>query len=168
MSEPGYSLRSAGFADAESVFSLIQRHGDALVPRSMGDIVQNVDRFVVAESGGAVVGCASYAIHPEIGMPEGATVEVTSVAVEKPMRRNGIGGALVAEIVRRVSALRPKEVLALTFAPEFFASLGFVEIPKTEVMHKLYTGCINCTKHANPFTCPEKAMALKLPGGSRR
>ena len=32
---------------------------------------------------------------------------------------------------------------------------------KTEVMHKLYTGCINCTKHANPYTCPEKAMALR-------
>jgi len=25
-------------------------------------------------------------------------------------------------------------------------------------MHKLYTGCMNCTKHANPFTCPEIAM----------
>jgi hypothetical protein len=28
-------------------------------------------------------------------------------------------------------------------------------------MHKLYTGCINCTKHANPFTCPEIAMIRK-------
>ena len=36
--------------------------------------------------------------------------------------------------------------------------LGFSETPKTEVMHKLYTGCINCTKHADPFTCPEIAM----------
>jgi len=25
-------------------------------------------------------------------------------------------------------------------------------------MHKLYTGCINCTKHTDPFTCPEIAM----------
>ena len=23
---------------------------------------------------------------------------------------------------------------------------------------KLYTGCINCTKHTDPFTCPEIAM----------
>ena len=168
MSRQECNLRSAGFADAERIFSLIQRHSDALVPRSMGDIVQNADRFVVAESGGEIVGCASYAIHPEIGVPENATVEVTSVAVDKSLRRTGIGGALVKEIVRRVSSLRPKEVLALTFAPEFFASLGFEEIPKTEVMHKLYTGCINCTKHANPFTCPEKAMALKVRGEPAR
>ena len=162
MSRPEFNLRSAGFSDAERIFALIQRHSVALVPRSMGDIVQNADRFVVAESGGEIVGCASYVIHPEIGVPENATVEVTSVAVEKSMRRAGIGGALVMEIVRRVSALRPKEVLALTFAPEFFASLGFVEIPKTEVMHKLYTGCINCTKHADPYTCPEIAMKRPL------
>ena len=29
-------------------------------------------------------------------------------------------------------------------------------------MHKLYTGCINCTKHADPFTCPEKAMIRRV------
>ena len=156
-----FVLRNAGFGDADGIFSLIQRHGDALVPRSMGDIVQNADRFVVAEAGGGLVGCAAYAIHPEIGVPEGATVEVASVAVDGGWRRKGIGRALVTEIVRRVAPLKPKEVLALTFAPEFFSALGFVEIPKTEVMHKLYTGCINCTKHANPYTCPEKAMALR-------
>jgi len=35
-------------------------------------------------------------------------------------------------------------------------------VPKDKVMYKLYTGCINCTKYANPFTCPEKAMVLEL------
>ena len=46
----------------------------------------------------------------------------------------------------------------LTFAPGFFRKLGFETIEKTQIMHKLYTGCINCTKHADPFTCPEIAM----------
>ena len=31
-----------------------------------------------------------------------------------------------------------------------------------KIMHKLYTGCINCTKHADPFTCPEKAMIRRV------
>ena len=61
-------------------------------------------------------------------------------------------------IASKVAPFHPKEVLVLTFAPEFFTALGFHEIPKTKVMHKLYTGCINCTKHADPFTCPEIAM----------
>ena len=48
------------------------------------------------------------------------------------------------------------------FAPEFFAKMGFREVPKTKIMHKLYTGCINCTKHADPYTCPEIAMCKPL------
>ena len=31
-----------------------------------------------------------------------------------------------------------------------------------KVMHKLYTGCVNCTKHTDPFTCPEIAMKRDL------
>lgn len=157
-----YSLRSAKLSDAELIFDVIHRHSDDLVPRPMGDIVANIDRFTVAEVAGKMVGCAAYMVLPEIGAPRHATVEVQSVAVLAGYRRLGIGRALVLHILDEVAAFEPAEVLVLTFAPEFFASLGFREIPKTQVMHKLYSGCMNCTKHANPFTCPEKAMAVKV------
>ena len=65
---------------------------------------------------------------------------------------------MIEAVIASVTRFRPREVLVLTFAPEFFRRLGFAETPKTAVMHKLYTGCINCTKHADPFTCPEIAM----------
>jgi N-acetylglutamate synthase-like GNAT family acetyltransferase len=61
-----------------------------------------------------------------------------------------------------IAVFGPRDVLVLTFAPSFFSALGFSEIPKTKVMHKLYTGCINCTKHADPFTCPEIAMSKAI------
>jgi len=128
----------------------------------MGNIVENIDRFVVAEADGEMAGCAAYQIHPEIGDPLAATVEIQSVAVRAPYRRRGIGRAIVESVIARVSSFSPREVLVLTFAPEFFKSLGFHEIPKTKVMHKLYTGCMNCTKHTNPFTCPEIAMTRSL------
>ena len=153
-----FQIRSAQLGDAERIFALIHLNRDQLVPRSMGNIVENVDRFTVAESAGEMVGCAAYQVHPEIGDPKAATVEIQSVAVKGPFRRRGIGKALVEAVVERAAAFRPREVLVLTFAPEFFTALGFREISKTKVMHKLYTGCINCTKHANPCTCPEIAM----------
>ena len=112
-----------------------------------------------------MVGCASYQIHPEIGNAEAATVEIVSVAVKSMFRKRGIGRLLVEAIVENARRFNPREVLVLTFAPEFFAKLGFAETPKTEVMHKLYTGCINCTKHADPFTCPEIAMKRGLREG---
>ena len=153
-------VRPATLRDAEGVYALIARNSDQLVPRSLGGVVESVDRFFVADCGGRAVGCASYQVHPEIGDAEAASVEVVSVAVDAAVRRRGVGRRLVEAVLARAASIRPREVVVLTFAPEFFRSLGFVEIAKTEVMHKLYTGCINCTKHANPYTCPEIAMRL--------
>ena len=135
---PTFTLRSARLADAERIFALIRSHVDQLVPKPMGDIVASIDRFVVAEVGGEIVGCATYSILPEIGAVERATVELQSVAVSAPYRRLGIGRELVGALLKRIAAFRPADALVLTFAPEFFSKLGFVEIPKSKVMHKLY------------------------------
>lgn len=151
-------IRKATLKDAEKIYALIRLNSDQLVPRSMGNIVEAIDRFFIAEAEGEMVGCASYQIHPEIGQPEAAAVEIVSVAVKSMFRRRGIGRDLVSSVIDAVRAFSPREVVVLTFAPEFFGALGFVEISKTKIMHKLYTGCINCTKHADPFTCPEIAM----------
>jgi amino-acid N-acetyltransferase len=154
--------RRARLSDAEGIFALIGGNRDQLVPRSLGNIVENIDRFHVIEDGGSLVGCAAYQIHPEIGDALAATVEIQSVAVAAGFRGRGLGRMLVEAAIASVKAFSPREVLVLTFAPEFLRKLGFEEIPKTKVMHKLYTGCINCTKHANPFTCPEIAMTRPL------
>lgn len=157
-----YLIRPAVLKDAEQIFTLIRKHNKDLISRPMGDIVQNIDRFVVCEASGCLVGCAAWQILPEIGEPEHASVEVQSVAVDEAHRRHRIGSQLVENILCSVRRFQPAQVIVLTFAPAFFSSLGFKAIPKTQVMHKLYMGCINCTKHANPFTCPEIAMALVL------
>ena len=152
------TVRQATLRDAEGIYALVGQNTDRLVPRSLGSVVENIDRFRVAECGGEMAGCAAYQIHPEIGNAEAATVEIVSLAVMTPFRRRGIGRRLVEAVVADASRFSPREFIALTFTPEFFASLGFSETPKSEIMHKLYTGCINCTKHADPFTCPEIAM----------
>jgi len=157
-----FTVRRATLADAERIYAMIHLNRDQLVPRSMGNVVETIDRFFVAEAEGEMVGSATYQIHPEFGDASAATVEVQSLSVKSVFRRRGIGKALVNAVMERVSGFGPKDIVALTYAPEFFRALGFVEIPKTKVMHKLYTGCINCTKHTDPFTCPEIAMKLEL------
>ena len=160
MSSP-YQIRPAGFHDVEAIFALIKSFPDELVPRSLPDLVQNVDRFVVAESGGAVIGTAAWGILPEIGKARQPTVEIKSVAVRRDFQGQGVGRALVQKVIERVRLLKPAQILVLTFRPEFFAKLGFVKVPKETLMHKLYIGCLNCTKYDSPFTCPEVAMVLQ-------
>ena len=164
MQQTGFSIRPAKLRDAEQIFALIHRNTDLLVPRSIGNIVENIDRFVVAVKGADVIGSATFQIHPEIGQIEKAMAEIQSVAVRVPYRGIGVGKALVTAVLGRVAQFGPREAVVLTFAPEFFSKLGFSEIPKTKVMHKLYTGCMNCTKHTDPFTCPEIAMVKPLEG----
>jgi amino-acid N-acetyltransferase len=157
-------IRSAVLKDAEQIFDLIRQHKEDLISRPMGDIIQNIDRFFVAEMDSKVVACAAFQVLPEIGVPERASVEIQSVAVREGYRRHHIGTQIVQHILERIKVFQPAQAIVLTFAPDFFGSLGFRRIEKTQVMHKLYMGCINCTKHANPFTCPEIAMALDLRG----
>ena len=87
------------------------------------------------------------------------------MAVVASYRKFGIGRALIEALLGRVATFAPEEALVLTFVPGFFERLGFREIPKSKVMHKLYSGCMHCTKHADPFTCPEIAMSRKLRKG---
>lgn len=157
-----YQIRNAGFADTTAIFNLIRAHPQELVPRSMNDIIQNTDRFFVAEADGVVVGTVSWGILPEIGRAAHPTVEIKSLAVDAAYRGYGIGRALVAAAIERIKVLHSEQIIVLTFVPEFFRKFGFQEIPKERIMHKLYTGCLNCAKYDNPLTCPEVAMALVL------
>ncbi len=160
-------VRNAGFTDAEAIFALIKEHPKELLARSMSDIVQNIDRFLVCEQGGRIVGTVSWAVLPEIGRAEQPTVEIKSLAVTAAAQRHGIGRRLVEAAVRRVRMLKPAQIIVLTFTPAFFQRLGFREVPKSTLMHKLYMGCLNCAKYDSPFTCPEVAMALSSPSVRR-
>ncbi len=158
----GVRVRSASFADAADIFTLVRSHPEQLVPRSKSDILLNIDRFLVAECGGRVVGVVSWGVLPELGSAKHPSVEVKSLAVEAPLRGRRVGRQLVEAVLARIAELRPEQAIALTFEPEFFRRFGFREVPKERLMHKLYTGCVNCTRYDNPFTCPEIAMAKEM------
>jgi len=161
-------IRPAEFQDVEGIFRLIKSYPSELLSRSISDIVQNIDRFLVAEKSGKIVGTVSWQILPEIGTHRQPSVEVQSLAVSKHVRKSGIGRALVLGAIERIKPLQPMQIIALTFAPHFFHKLGFREIPKNKLMHKIYMGCINCSKYDSPFTCPEIAMGLTMGAGRQK
>jgi amino-acid N-acetyltransferase len=162
MKKVDYVVRTAGFEDVKAIFTLIKRYPQELLSRPISDIVQNVDRFLVCECEGSVVGTVSWAILPEVGAPHKPSVEIKSLAVDDGHHRAGIGSKLVKAAIRRIRVQHPAQIIVLTFTPDFFRTLGFVEVPKESLMHKIYAGCVNCSKYDNPFTCPEVAMALAL------
>lgn len=163
MDDTNISIRPAEFRDAQGIFDLIKSFPQELIPRAIGDIVQNIDRFLIAERNARVVGVVSWQIMPEIGGTDTKhSVEIKSVAVDVSCHGKGIGRRLVHAAIERIRPLHTSEIIVLTFSPPFFETLGFREVPKETLMHKIYTGCINCTKYDSPFTCPEVAMVLPM------
>lgn len=162
MKKSSFSIRPAEFSDAEIIFSLIKLYPATLLPRPISDIVENIDRFLVCEDKNKIIGAVSWQILPEIGAPRHPSVEIKSLAVRKKDRNSGVGSALVKKAIQKIKMLQPSQIIALTFSPGFFRKLGFKETAKEKLMHKIYTGCINCAKYDSPFTCPETAMTLEL------
>lgn len=160
--EKKVEVRNASFTDAQDIFALIRRHPNELVPRSKSDILQNIDRFFVSLVDGVVQGIVSWGILPELGSARHPSVEIKSLAVDATARGLGLGRLLVETAIARVKTFHPEQIIVLTFAPEFFRRFGFQEVAKEKLMHKLYTGCLNCTRFDSPFTCPEIAMSLLL------
>ena len=161
------SIRNASFADSAGIFRCIKAYPDELVPRSMSNILQNIDRFLVAEKDGEIVGTIAWSILPELDPEASPSIEVQSVSVRRDLQRTGLGRKLVERAIRRVSKYSPDQIIVLTFASAFFEKLGFAPVSKETLMYKLYKGCMNCSKYSSPFTCPEVAMALHVGGGRK-
>ena len=159
---PSYIVRNAGFTDLEAIYNLIKAYPKELLARPLTDIAQNIDRFMVCEKGGKVVGTVSWSILPEIGHARHPSVEIKSVSVVRRLQGKGVGRSLIEAAIKRIKVLNPSQIIVLTFTPAFFEKMGFHEVPKASLMHKLYMGCINCAKYDSPFTCPEVAMAMDL------
>lgn len=163
------TIRNAGFEDADAIYTLIKEHPREIVPRAISDIVQNIDRFLVCEvracpssARGRIIGTAAWQILPEIGKALNPSIEIKSVSISDHYQHRGIGSALVKAVIKRIKRFHPTQIVVLTFTPEFFRQFGFREVAKETLMHKLYMGCINCTKYDSPFTCPEVAMTLAV------
>ena len=162
-------IRKACFSDGPAIFKCIKAHPNELVPRPLSDIMLHIDRFLVAELGGEIVGTASWAVLPELDPTKNPSIEIQSVSVRADLQKQGLGRRLVETAMARVAEFKPGQIIVLTFTPPFFASLGFAPVPKDTLLYKLYKGCMNCAKYDNPLTCPEVAMAFdprKLEGSS--
>ncbi|MEO8137496.1 MAG: amino-acid N-acetyltransferase [Betaproteobacteria bacterium] len=104
-------LRQATISDVGGLLALIEplEQQGVLVRRPRELLEREIDRFVVAEHDGAIIGCA--ALYP---FPNAAAGELACLAVEPDFRRDGYGAAITAEIEQRAKAAGLKRLFVLT------------------------------------------------------
>jgi len=148
-------IRPAKVGDARRINSLIGTFAeqDRMLFRSLADIYEHLQTFLVAEEDGQVIGCCSL----EVVWSDLA--EIKSLAVSSSHQSRGIGRALVQAALDQARQLGLKKVFALTMEPGFFLRLGFIQVPRESLPMKVWSDCARCPKQQN---CDEVAV-LKTP-----
>ncbi|MBN2372399.1 N-acetyltransferase [bacterium] len=85
--------------------------------------------------------------------------EIRSLAVNEAHQRKGIGTNLVNACIKEASDLGVKKVFCLTYRKDFFSLLGFNEIDKSQLPHKIWADCLKCSKFPD---CSEIAMIYEI------
>lgn len=125
-----------------------------ILSRSDNEIANAIRSYFIAKDNEKLTGFTALHVHtPELA-------EIRSLIVDATCRGTGVGKALVLNAIEEAKKLGIKEVLSLTYAPEFFKKLGFTEIPKESIPEqKIWADCIRC-KHF-PI-CNEVSLIKKL------
>ena len=153
-------MRTATADDARAIHALIASHLEEghLLPRSMGELQQHAQRFVIAEQGGRIKACA------ELAPLSAATAEVRSLVVAGNIRRVGLAARLVDELRDRANSGGFDTLCAFTHDPRFFVRQGFSIVPHVWVPEKISTDCVDCPLFRK---CQQYAMVLPLEEPAR-
>jgi len=148
-------VRRARITDARAIHQLLLGYAQQgqLLGRSLVDIYEALRDFHVFEESGEIVGAGALQVCWE------DLAEIRSLAVKPGLIGKGVGRQLVESCLAEAQELGLKRVFALTYQPEFFTRLGFSEIEKSELPHKIWTDCIHCVKFPD---CDEIALAITL------
>lgn len=143
--------RNAIVGDAQQVSALVATYsGDGtLLPRSYGEICENIRDFVVVEHKGKIVGCGALHIYGS------HLAEVRSIAVAPAAQGHGAGRRVVAALLKESRRQHITRICLFTRIPEYFTRLGFVQAQREEIPDKLYKDCLMCPRLDR---CDEIAM----------
>jgi len=149
------NVRSAKISDAKAINALINSYAerDRMLFRSMADIYENLQTFIVAELDNNIVGCCAL----EVIWSDLA--EIKSLAIDGAYKGKGIGNKLVAAAVEQGVKLGVPRVFALTLEPAFFEKSGFEIVEKEALPMKVWSDCARCSKQQ---CCDEIAVIISV------
>ena len=149
------NVRKAKISDVQAINALISSYAerDRMLFRSIADIYENLQTFIVAELDGHVVGCCAL----EIIWSDLA--EIKSLAVDDAKKGIGIGKMMVTVALEQAATLGVPRVFALTLEPEFFRKLSFEIVKKETLPMKVWSDCARCPKQQH---CDEIAVLKEV------
>jgi amino-acid N-acetyltransferase len=148
-------IRKANVEDVPRIQKFVNFYAEKgeMLPRSVGDICDNIRDFFIYEKNGDMLGCC--ALHVTwIDL-----AEIRSLVVVEEFRGKGIGTKILNSCLDDARNLAIKKVFALTYKPGFFERNGFHRVEKHELPQKVWLECVKCIKFPD---CDEIAVIREL------
>ena len=157
-------IRKAVIQDVTSIHRLLNDYADQglLLPRPLSELYDHLrDHFVVEDNkaGRSLIGVSALAISWE------DLAEIRSLAVSEDHQGQGLGSRLVETCLEEARVLGLKRVFVLSYVPDFFIKMGFKEVDKSVLPHKIWADCLRCPKFPD---CDETALMVELSDSQRR
>ena len=154
-------IEKARVSDATQMHKLINYFAkkDEMLARPLSEIYENIRDYFVVREGERLIACvALHVVWSDLA-------EVKSLAVAEHSQEQGIGARLVTACLNEARGLGMPAVFCLTYKPEFFEKLGFSQVDKGELPHKIWAECLRCPKFPN---CDEVALIchFEVPSSS--
>jgi amino-acid N-acetyltransferase len=148
-------IRKAKLADVKAIQALVNHYADSgqMLPRALNELYEHLRDFHVQEEKGALIGVCALHVSWD------GLAEIRSLAVRQDRAKRGIGAELVRQCLNEAADLLVERVFVLTYQPGFFKKLGFSEVDKKELPHKIWTDCLNCVKFPD---CDETALMITV------
>ncbi len=148
-------IRKAKISDLKHVHKLINEYAkkEEMIPRSLSELYENMRDLFVCEYNANICGvCALHIMWEDLA-------EIRSLAVDSEYQKMGIGKNLVRQCLKEAKLLGLQKIFALTYHPEFFKKLGFVDIDKSSLPQKIWGDCLRCPRFPG---CDEYAVILEI------
>ena len=148
-------LRTATIKDVKAIYGLLNYYSDKglLLGRSLSSLYDQLRDFLVyvdpEDPEERIVGvCALHICWENLA-------EIRSLAVDEAYHCKGIGSKMVQACLAGADGFGITRVFTLTYQPGFFRKMGFHDIDKKDLPHKVWSDCINCPKFTD---CNEEAL----------
>ena len=148
-------IRKAMLTDVRMIQSLVNQYADSgqMLPRTLNELYEHLRDFHIYEVEGSIIGVCALHVSWD------GLAEIRSLVVRQDSVKRGIGTELVRTCLAEAAELQIERVFVLTYQAVFFRKLGFTDVDKKELPHKIWTDCLNCVKFPN---CDESALIIHI------
>ena len=152
-------VEKARIQNIPEIQKLVNSHANKgeMLPRALSELYENIRDFFIVRDGDTMIACGALHVFWS------DLAEIRAVSVVDDRKHHGAGAMIVNACLDEAKGLGIDTIFCLTYMPDFFEKLGFKQVDKSTLPHKIWGECLRCPKFPD---CDEVALIYNLDTSS--